>query len=208
MSEPKFPDAASAFPSIGGDAPKVARKALRLTERTVKRRMERMSQRRSAREHLYPLPVPCETLHLAMDGRYSAWHLVTAALDLLGCRGARVVISTLGFNRENADDLIGLIDDGTIASAVLNVSTYFRSSDRDIFDHIRREMTARGQRVMVTRSHAKLVLIDAPPRSIVIEMSANLRSSQNWEQATVSDSAELLEFHRAWIADLHEEYNE
>jgi hypothetical protein len=95
-----------------------------------------------------------------------------------------------------------------VARVVLNVSTYFRSSDRDIFDYIRRELSARGQRVMVTRSHAKLVLINAPPRAIVIEMSANLRSSQNWEQATVSDSAELLKFHRAWIADLHEEYNE
>ena len=45
-------------------------------------------------------------------------------------------------------------------------------------------------------------------RAIVVETSANLRSSQNWEQAVVSDDRDLLTFHRTWIEKLHEETGE
>lgn len=192
---------------IGGDT--VKRPPRRgVTEGTLRRRFARLEQRGRAIDALRPLPGPGETLHLAMDGSYSAWALVTAMVEILAEPIERLTISTLGFNRDNADDLLALLDAGAVRAALLNVSTYFRSSDRDVFDDVKRAMVARGQRVMVTRSHAKLVLARTATRSIVVEMSANLRSSQNWEQATICDSAEVLGFHEGWIARLREEYNE
>lgn len=170
-----------------------------------KRRMARLEGRGRAAAIVAPLPVPGECLHLAVNGTYSGWAVALAIADLIVAPIDHLTISTLGFHRDNADDLIAWLDAGKVLGATLNVSTYFRSSDPDIFESIHRDMAARGQRVKVTRSHAKLLLFDAGPQAIVCETSANLRSSQNWEQATIFDDRELLEFHRAWIDDLIEE---
>lgn len=170
-----------------------------------RRRMARLEGRGLARAVLDPLPQPGEVLHIALNGTYSGWALGMAIAELIVDPIDHLTISTLGFHRDNADDLIAWLDAGKVRGATLNVSTYFRSSDPDIFESIERDMTARGQRVMVTRSHAKLMLFDAGRQAIVCETSANLRSSQNWEQASIFDSRELLEFHRAWIDDLQQE---
>lgn len=170
-----------------------------------KRRMARLEGRGRAAAVIDPLPAPGECLHLAINGTYSGWAVALAIADLITAPIDHLTISTLGFHRDNADDLIAWLDTGKVRGATLNVSTYFRSSDADIFESIHRDMTQRGQRVKVTRLHAKLLLFDAGPQAIVVETSANLRSSQNWEQASIFDSRELLEFHRTWIDDLHEE---
>lgn len=173
---------------------------------THRRRLAILDGKGRAAAIMDPLPTPGECLHLAISATYSGWAVAAAIAGLIPDPIDHLTISTLGFNRENADDLIAWLDAGRVRAATLNVSTYFRSSDRDIFESIKRDMTARGQTVMVTRSHAKLLLFDAGPRAIVCETSANLRSSQNWEQATIFDDRELLEFHRAWIGNLHREY--
>ena len=85
------------------------------------------------------------------------------------------------------------------------VSDYFKSSDRTIFADCRRKLESRGQRVLVCRSHAKLLLFSAADgRQLVVETSANLRSSQNHEQFSIIADAELLDFHRSWLAELTE----
>lgn len=176
--------------------------ARRHARRVAARRFATLSQHQAAIEQLAPLPSPGESLHLAMDGRFSAWSLATAIIELLAVPIDALTINTLGFNRQNANALCDLLDAGTIGSVYLNVSNYFRHSDKNIFADIRRELESRGQRVAVTRSHAKLLLLSAGERQIVVETSANLRSSQNWEQAVISDDAALLAFHRTWIHNL------
>jgi hypothetical protein len=178
--------------------PRAARRHARRVER---RRFVRMEQHAAAVEHLRPLPGRGESIHGLMNGSYSGWSLATAVIELLGVPVDELIVSTLGFNRQNCRSLVALLDSGAVGSLLLNVSNYFRHS-RSIFGDIRRELESRGQRIAVTRSHAKLLLFRARQRAIVIETSANLRSSQNWEQFVISDDAELLRFHRRWILDL------
>jgi hypothetical protein len=178
---------------------KAHRRHLRRVER---RRFERMTQHGQAVAHLDPLPGPDESLHGVISGSYSGWSIATAIVDLLAVPVYELVISTLGFNRQNLDSLVTMLDAGTVRSVLLNVSNYFRHSDREIFADCRRTLESRGHRVAVTRSHAKLLLLRAGERHIVVETSANLRSSKNWEQFVISDDAELFDFHRQWILDL------
>ncbi len=182
-----------------------AKAARRLARRIERRRFVRLGQHCAAVAHLAPLPGPGEIVHGVTDGRFSGWSLATAAIELLGQPVDELTVSTLGYNRQSLDSLVELLDAGTVRSVLLNVSNYFRHSDREIFARIRHELESRGQRVAVTRSHAKLILLRTADRSIVVETSANLRSSMNWEQFVISDDAALLNFHREWILELFEE---
>jgi hypothetical protein len=186
------------------DPPRQASQHRRHLRTVARRRFARLDQRKSAVELLSPLPGPGESLHLAIPATFSGWNLIAACIDLLAAPCDEVILSTLGFNDENAADLISYLDNGTIKSVTLHVSHYFRHSDKDIFSRIRTALESRGQKVQVSRCHAKLALIRSGDRNLVIETSANLRSSQNWEQATVCDDAGLLAFHRNWLSDLLE----
>ena len=185
------------------DAPQTPTKAeRRRLRRVASRRFARLTARASAKQVLAPLPVSGESLHLVMDGNFSGWSLCEAAIELLGEPVERLVICTLGFNSENAASLCDYLDRGVVKSVLLTVSHYFRHSDRSIFDRVRGELEGRGQTVVIARCHAKLVLAKTSKRNLVIESSANLRSSQNYEQATVADDPALLNFHEEWIREL------
>ena len=49
------------------------------------------------------------------------------------------------------------------------------------------------------RNHTKLILAEIAGRCYVVESSANLRSCQNIEQFTLTQSHELFAFHAGWI---------
>jgi hypothetical protein len=190
------------------DQPRSVQQPRRLVRQVARRRFARLEQQRSAVDALRPLPGPGESLHGASAGAFSGWMLAQAIVALLAVPVDSLTIATLGFNRANADDLCRLLDAGDVRSVLLLVSDYFRSSDRTIFADIRRELEGRGQRVAIARSHAKLLLFVAGGRHgrhIVVETSANLRSSMNWEQFVISDDAALLAFHRDWIHDVLQE---
>ena len=57
----------------------------------------------------------------------------------------------------------------------------------------------RKWKIAKARNHAKVALFDC---GLVIETSANLRSSDNIEQITAVHDVELYDFHREWIAKL------
>lgn len=188
-------------------APAPSRAEVKANARHVRRiagkRFLRLQQHHAALEHIAPLPEPGYAVHGCMSGTYSAWSLATACIELLGTID-ELTIGTLGFNRDNCRDLCAMLDAGTVRRCTLVVSDYFRSSDRTIFADCRRDLESRGQRVVVCRSHAKLLLFSADGRQIVVETSANLRSSQNFEQFSIIADAELLAFHRTWLTELTE----
>jgi len=178
---------------------KAQRRHLRKVEA---RRFARLEQHSDALALLDPLPQPGDSLHGCTSGTFTGWSLAAATIDLLAEPVEQMTIATLGFNRPNLEDLIEATDAGKVRHVLLVVSDYFRSSDRSIFADCRKQLEDRGHRVAVCRSHAKLMLLRTATRSIVIETSANLRSSMNWEQFTISDDAALLDFHVEWLSNL------
>lgn len=58
-------------------------------------------------------------------------------------------------------------------------------------------------KIVVTRSHAKCILIPTEAGAFyVVEGSSNLRSSDNLEQMTIFNSKEVHDWHAAWIDEI------
>ena len=150
------------------------------------------------------LPAPGETLHVVCRGNWPAWALVPRALELAAPATIRWLgLATLGFSRENIDELAGMLDAGLVGRADLLFSCYFRSHEVELVGHLAAEMATRGQRTVALRTHAKVIAAELTDgTALVVESSANLRSCRNVEQFTISNDRPLLDFHRGWMDEL------
>ena len=169
-----------------------------------RRRFVRLDKINAAVDAIGQLPAESEVIHAVMSGTYDGFCIVPAVLDLAKPEMIqRLTIATLGFNRSNADELFDLLDRAWIGRCMLIASTYFRSVDAGLFGYIDAGLTSRGQRCAIVRSHAKLLLFEmSDGRTFVWESSANLRSCRNAETFVLSQSRELLDFHKQWIEEL------
>jgi hypothetical protein len=152
------------------------------------------------------LPAAGETWHIVVRGNFAMFDLVGAVLALAApATIARLDIVTLGFSRVNLEELLAMLDAGTIGRLTFLYSVYFRSNEKESCHRLEHELTSRGQKVLALRTHAKLMLFELTDgRCFVNETSANLRSCRNVEQLTFSHDRALLEFHRAWMERLLE----
>ena len=102
----------AALVTIGKRADLSAKGNQRKVSALHKRRMARLEGRGRAAAVIDPLPAPGECLHLAINGTYSGWAVALAIADLITAPIDHLTISTLGFHRDNADDLIAWLDAG------------------------------------------------------------------------------------------------
>jgi hypothetical protein len=161
----------------------------------------------NAIEHIGRLPEPGEAYHLVTAKRYSLWNVIQATLQLAApATIAYLGIATLGFSKQNLDELLAAIDAGQIGKVDFLFSVYFKSNERESCERLAHELTTRGQRVVAMLTHAKVLLIELTDgRSYVVESSANLRSCSSIEQITITADADLLAFHRTWMDSLFQE---
>ena len=178
--------------------------------------MRRTAQRRTtldltrvsnASKHIGQLPTWGETIHAVMKGNYNAWDLIPAILALAApavC--AELYVATLGFNERNANELLAMIDAGTVKRVVFVCSCYFQATTAGVFKHMADGLAARGQKIKAIRNHAKLQLLRLTSGDdIVVESSANLRSCRNIEVFSMTNDSTLYDFHKGWIDSVMEE---
>lgn len=158
----------------------------------------------SASATLTRLPRDGESMHIVSRGLWPAFDLIPVAMRLAAPATIDSLhIATLSLSRENVDQMLFLMDAGAIRFVCMIVSCYFRSTEQGIVDRIAREFEARKQRFAVRRCHAKIIGMEFTDGCcITSESSANLRSSRNIEQFTVTHSRPLLEFHRGWMNEV------
>ena len=180
----------------GGD-----RRHVRRTDRMVMLDARRLA---NAVEHIGRLPEPGEAFHLVTAKQYSLWHVIKAALQLAApAKISRLTVATLGFSRQNLEELLAALDAGDIGQVDFLFSVYFKSNEKEICERLAHELTTRGQRVVAMLTHAKVLLMETTDgRAFVVESSANLRSCSSIEQIMVTNDAALLRFHREWIESL------
>jgi hypothetical protein len=193
---------AEVFPQAARTNAKLAKG--KTTRRQVdRRRFVRMMEVQHAAEAIGKLPTKRESIHCVMSGSFDGFAIVHAIHQLAKCNIKRLDIATLGFNRRNADELFAMLDDGRIGTVQFVCSNYFRSVDVELFTHLHQGLANRGHQCAVVRSHAKLLLFEMlDGRHYVWESSANLRSCRNAETFVLSQSADLLRFHRQWMDEL------
>jgi hypothetical protein len=158
----------------------------------------------NAARELDRLPAVDESIHVVMRGNFHGWDVVPAVLRLATpATIATLIVATLGFNRQNAAELLDLIDAARIGRVAFLCSVYFQRSCPAEFGILAAGLQQRGQRITAARSHAKVIGFDlSDGRKIVVESSANLRSCRNIEQFCMTQSADLYHFHARWIGEV------
>ena len=195
------------FPELVGLEKDAARQLVedrRHVRRSDKRVLLDARRLQNAIEHIGRLPEPGESYHLVTAKRYSLWHVIQATLQLAAPETiAYLGIATLGFSRQNLDELLAEIDGGRIGKVDFLFSVYFKSNERESCERLAHELTTRGHRVVAMLSHAKILLMELTDgRAFVVESSANLRSCSSIEQITMTQDPDLLAFHHEWIDEL------
>lgn len=150
------------------------------------------------------LPAAGDTLHGITCGDFVMGDLIGRVVVKKGAP-RRITISTLSLSVKNVEMFAGILAENEDLEVELLVSHYFQSTNGEIFTAIEALLCEKYPdrfRVAVDRSHAKVLIFDFEEEKWVFETSANLRSSNNIEQFTVSNCPELLDFHRGWILEL------
>ena len=153
----------------------------------------------NAAKQIKRLPQHGETIHCLMGGDYNGSDIIPAIQSLAEVNVDELYIATLGFNKTNTTQLCTMFDDGLLRRVTLLCSHYFSQTDGGTFDFAERELTGRGQRIVFTRNHAKILLFRMGRSFYVVESSANLRSCNNLEQFTLCRSEGLFKFHAGWM---------
>jgi hypothetical protein len=177
-------------------------KAGSVRQRVTRRRFYDLSQVPNAISIIRPLPEPDEVIHAVMDGSFDGWSIIPAIRQLSGQPITELWIATLGFNLTNNQHLCDMLDNGDVQAVTVLCSCYFRESDKDTFQPAKERLEQRGQRLFAARNHAKIILAATGGRHFVVESSANLRSCQNVEQFTLTQSKAVFDFHRTWVEQL------
>lgn len=180
------------------EAPSVIRR------KTTKRDQLDLIAAENAAEALKPLPGPEESIHAVVNASFHGWSMISAILAL--ARPATIdhlAIATLGFNGQNARDLMAKLDAGLIGSVDFVCSCYFKATGSSEFGMLAQGLRERGHRIAARRSHAKILAMRmSDGRAFVVETSANLRSCVNLEQIALIHSEPLRAFHAGWIGRL------
>jgi len=128
---------------------------------------------------------------------------LVAVLERFGSPVETMRIATLSLSRRNVQELVELFDAGKVRKIDLLTSHFFSKHDGPIFDELLTEFHARGQRVGVARSHAKIVCVATEDaRKYVFHGSPNLRTNKNIEQLTLTRDPGLHSFYDTWIRDM------
>ena len=140
---------------------------------------------------------PSDRLHAITPGNFVFCELVIQLCTEASPK--TLTLATLSLSMGNVDALKTAIDDGRIGSLNFLISDYFANVNKPIMAHMEQSAIGRKWRIGRARNHAKIALFDC---GLVIETSANLRSSDNIEQITAMHDGELYCFHREWISKL------
>jgi len=179
----------------------------RIITHTGKRFFYDLKDVKNASDHLGQLPKTGETIHLIMPGNYAAFDLTIALVKLIKAKIKELTISTLGYNKSNITHLFKMLDSGQVEKMNLLASEVFKEKDKPITNYTL-GLAEKTDRVKVafTRNHSKIQIFDLDQKSYVTETSSNLRSCNAIEQATITQSNELADFHRKWIKELINRY--
>jgi len=139
-----------------------------------------------------------DRLHAVLPGNFVFAEILTQLAERM--KPESVTLATLSLSKQNVDALAAALDAGHIGRINFLISEYFAATNKAIMQHMEQAAQNRRWRIGTKRTHAKIATLDT--NHLVIETSANLRSSQNVEQLSVFRDRALHDFHAGWIAEL------
>jgi hypothetical protein len=154
---------------------------------------------------------PFESTHALIPGDFVFCDILTAMVDLVGAPRA-VHISSLSLSLDN----VGLLRDVCTrfpgATVSLALSYYFEKTNKSIFRAVKERLVPLPNfKLALGRIHTKIILfhVENDRRGageschLVLETSANLRSSGSLEQVSIFACPQIYGFHAEWMEELH-----
>lgn len=148
-------------------------------------------------------------IYSIVSGNFIFGDLIEALIINKGLNVNVLYISTLSLSENNVDSMVNVMESGLCRDLHLTVSSYFYSHERNnlikyIYDEL--ENKDWGFTLSVAGTHMKIALIKTDDLKITIQGSANLRSSRNIEQFSITENAELFDFNKDYINIIEESY--
>lgn len=154
----------------------------------------------NARTVLANLPQPGDHTHCLLRGDFILGDIIP--LLLAGAHCPHLRIATLGMSVHNAETMANLRETGLVDQITILTSLYFREVNKDETFKTVMDRLAGFAKMVVARSHVKVILAPTADAHWVMEASANLRSSDNLELLTIFNDQEIHDWHAAWIDEL------
>jgi len=177
-------------------------KKISFKDKPAKRVFYDWSQVNAAVELLTALPNEGETIHAVMNSLFKGVDLAPAIQRLAGLPAKELIVTTLGFNRQDASCLCEMVERGEVKQLSLVCSNFFAEKDRGAFAYAKARFEEVGAHIAVSRNHSKLMLFDFETAHYTVESSANLRSCNNLEQFALTNSVALFDFHKSWVTKM------
>ena len=87
-------------------------------------------------------------------------HIIGATLTLAAPATISYLgVATLSFSKQNATDLLSMLDSGRVKTCDFCYSVYFRSNNRADCEHLAEQLAARGCRIFAGLIHSKILLM-------------------------------------------------
>lgn len=148
-----------------------------------------------------------DTIHALLSGNFIFGDYLEALSVENLVKFKSMTLSTLAMSDENVISLENLLASGLLGHLDLIVSSYFWSHNRQNAKFIYETLCDPfGTRLAVAGIHTKIALIETDKSKIVIQGSANMRSSRTIEVVTIEQNAELYDFHKLWHDNILTDY--
>lgn len=150
-----------------------------------------------------------ERVHVLLAGSFIFGDFIEAFIVKHNIKCQRLIISTLSMSQENVDSLANLINGEFVDKLDLIISDYFFSHERNgLIKYMYKTLDKKNKfQLAVAGIHTKTCLIKTEGgKYIVINGSANLRTSGNLEEITIQNDKELFKFHAEWQDLVVEKY--
>lgn len=184
------------FP-LGGVRVQRTKDALKRAHGAQARRLVKAS---NAEALIEEWPQPGETTHALLPGDFVFGDLIDVMMARFGTPDA-LWISTLSLSDRNVETL-----QRAASRCPLHffLSTYFQNTSKELFAALQGalERHRANWTLTIARVHTKVLLWEQGDTTWSIESSANLRSSNSLEFATVFTDAAVFFFHRDWMREM------
>jgi hypothetical protein len=144
-----------------------------------------------------------DVTHAIVPGDFVFCDILPRVIALHGCP-PRIDLATLSLSEDNVNTLLSILHRPEQPSLSLLASVYFWETNQSIARAVETRLVPHHRfRCATGRQHTKLMLFDYPDKSWIIAGSANLRSSNCYEQFAIFADREVLAFYRSWIEKFH-----
>lgn len=161
---------------------------------------------KNAQKFAKEIDLDCMTYAL-VTGSFVFGDFIEALVEAKDLKCAEIWLSTLGMGQNNIDSIGNIMYDYDVEKLNLIISNYFVSKEhRDLMPYLMQELNELNVDVAIAGIHAKIALIQAGERNIVVSGSANLSSSNNVEQFMIVDDKDLYDFNKDLFVKIMENY--